>query len=115
LAPNAILPVASGQYVYVADGTGLTANGNVSWFPISAAGTTYSIASGGNIVSGIQPNGLAEDIDHNFVLAVSTGGSTTSGNPDLEAYTLGTGTLTSAITSNTGTDPVGAFAVAALP
>jgi hypothetical protein len=115
LAPNAILPIASGQYVYVANGVGPTANGNVTWFPISTAGTTYSIASGNNIVSGIQPIGLAEDIDHNFVLAVATGGSTSSGNPDLEAYTLGTGTLTAAITSNTGTDPVGAVAVAALP
>jgi sugar lactone lactonase YvrE len=115
LAPNAILPVASGQYVYIANGTGLTANGNVAWFPISTAGTTYSIASGNNIASGIQPIGLAEDIDHNFVLAVATGGSTSSGNPDLEAYTLGTGTLTAAITSSTGTDPVGAVAVAALP
>jgi hypothetical protein len=49
------------------------------------------------------------------VLAVATGGSTTSGDPDLEAYTMSAGALTSAIQSKTGTDPVGAVAVAALP
>jgi hypothetical protein len=50
-------------------------------------------------------------------LAVSTGGSTMSGNPDLEAYVISTssGALTSAIQSATGTDAVGAVAVAALP
>jgi len=49
------------------------------------------------------------------VLAVSTGGSTTSGNPDLDAYTISSGALTLAVKSVTGTDPVGAVAVAAVP
>jgi 6-phosphogluconolactonase len=115
LSPNAILPVASGEYVYVANGAGNTGAGNVAWFPITASGTTYSIASGSSIASGIQPMGLAEDSDDNFVLAVSSGGSTSSGDPDLDAYTMSSGALTSALTSTTGTDPVGAIAVAALP
>jgi 6-phosphogluconolactonase (cycloisomerase 2 family) len=115
LAPNAILPIASGQYVYVANGQGNTGSGNIAWFPISASGTTYTVAAGSNIAGGIQPIGLAEDSDGNFVLAVSTGGSTSSGAPDLEAYTMSSGTLTAAITSKTGTDPVGAIAIAALP
>ena len=115
LAPNAILPLASGQYVYVANGQGNTGSGNIAWFPISASGTTYSIAAGSTISAGIQPMGLAEDSDDNFVLAVSTGGSTSSGDPDLEAFTMSSGTLTAAITSATGTDPVGAVAIAALP
>jgi hypothetical protein len=115
LAPNAILPIASGEYVYVANGQGNTSAGNVAWFPISASGTTYSIAAGSNIAAGIQPMGLVEDSDDNFVLAVSSGGSTSSGNPDLDAYTMSSGALTSALTSSTGTDPVGAVAVAALP
>lgn len=114
-APNAILPIASGEYVYVANGTGNTSTGNVAWFPISVSGTTYTVAAGSNIASGIQPIGLAEDSDDNFVLVVSTGGSTSSGNPDLEAYTMSSGALTSAVTSKTGTDPVGAVAIAALP
>lgn len=115
LAPNAILPLASGSYVYVANGQGNTAAGNVAWFSISASGTTYSIASGKTIAAGIQPSGLAEDSQDNFVLAVATGGSTSSGNPDLDAYTMSSGTLTSALTSATGTDPVGAIAVTAAP
>jgi hypothetical protein len=115
LAPNAILPIASGEYVYVANGQGNTGSGNIAWFPISASGTTYTVAAGSTIASGIQPIGLAEDSDDNFVLAVSTGGSTSSGDPDLEAYTMSSGTLTAAITSATGTDPVGAIAIAALP
>ena len=94
---------------------GQTGAGNIAWFPISASGTTYTIAAGSTIAGGIQPIGLAEDSDDNFVLAVSTGGSTSSGDPDLEAYTMSSGTLTAAITSTTGTDPVGAIAIAPLP
>lgn len=115
LAPNAILPVASGEYVYVANGQGNTGSGNIAWFPISVSGTTYTIAAGSTIASGIESMGLAEDSENNFVLAVSTGGSTSSGDPDFEAYTMSSGALTAAITSTTGTDPVGAVAVAALP
>jgi hypothetical protein len=115
LAPNAILPIASGEYVYVANGQGNTGSGNIAWFPISVSGTSYTIASGSTIASGIVPMGLAEDSLDNFVLAVSNGGSTSSGDPDLEAYTMSSGALTAAITSKTGTDPVGAVAVAALP
>jgi len=114
LGPNFILPIASGEYVYVANGQGQTAAGNVAWFPITASGTTYTIAAGSSIASGIQPTGLAEDSLVNFVLAASTGGSTSSGSPDLDAYTMSTGTLTSALTSTTGTDPVGAIAIAPL-
>jgi len=115
LAPNAILPLASGSYVYVANGQGTSAAGNIAWFPLTASGSTYTIAAGSSIASGIFPAGLAEDDEDNFVLAVSTGGSTSSGNPDLEAYTMNSGALTAAVTSNTGTDPVGAVAIAALP
>ena len=115
LSPHAILPIASGEYVYVANGQGNTGSGNIAWFPISVSGTTYTIASGSTIASGIVPMGLAEDSDDNFVLAVSTGGSTSSGDPDLEAYTMSSGALTANIVSATGTDPVGAIAVATLP
>ena len=115
LSPNAILPIASGGYVYVANGQGNTGSGNVTWFPISVSGTTYTIAAGSHINAGIVPMGLAEDSDDNFVLAISNGGSTASGDPDLEAYTMSSGALTAAIVSATGTDPVGAVAVAALP
>ena len=115
LAPNAILPIATGDYVYVANGQGPTSAGNVAWFPITASGTTYTVAAGSTVTTGIQPSGLAEDSTSNFVLAVSTGGTTTSGDPDLEAYTMSSGALTAALTAATGTDPTGALAIAALP
>lgn len=115
LAPNAILPLASGLNVYVANGTGNTSAGNVAAFSVAVSGTSYAVTAGNTIAAGVQPNGLAEDSKENFVLAASTGGSTSGGNPDLEAYTMSSGALTSAITSATGTDPVGAWAVAALP
>lgn len=115
LSPHAILPIASGGYVYVANGAGNTGSGNITWFPITASGTTYTIAAGSSIAAGVAPSGLAEDSDDNFVLAVSTGGSTSSGDPDLEAFSMSSGALTANIASKTGTDPVGAVAVAALP
>jgi hypothetical protein len=114
LAPNSILPLASGDYVYVANGAGTGASGNVAEFAITSTGsstaTTYTVTAGSTIAAGIQPSGLAEDNLGNFVLAVSSGGSY-----DLEAYTMSAGTLTAALTSTTGTDPVQAVAVAALP
>lgn len=115
LSPNAILPIADGQYVYVANGRGNTATGNIAWFPLSASGTTYSIAAGSSIATGIQPLGLAEDNQDHFVLAASSGGSTSSGNPDFSGYTFSSGVLTLALSSSTGTDPVGAIGIAALP
>ncbi len=115
LAPNAVFPAASGDYVYVANGQGTSGAGNIAWFPISVSGTNYSIAAGSTIAAGIEPVSLAEDSNDSFLLAVSNGGSTTSGDPDLEAYTMSSGALTAAITTSTGIDPVGAVAVAALP
>jgi len=114
-SPSAILPEASGDYVYVANGQGDTGAGKIAWFPITASTTSYSIAAGSTTAAGIFPVGLAEDNEDHFVLAVSSGGTTSSGNPDLEAYTMSSGKLTAAITAKTGTDPVGAIAVAALP
>jgi len=114
LAPTAILPIASGSYVYVANGQG-TSTGNIQSFAITTGGTatapTYTIASAGNSVSaGTQPAGLAEDNSGTYVLAINSGGS-----PDLNAFTMSSGTLTSAVTSQTGTDPTQASAIVALP
>lgn len=114
-APNAILAESTGSYVYVANGNGLATAGNISWFTIATSGSTDAVTAGSSVASGVQPLGLAEDSQNNFVLAVSSGGSTSSGNPDLEAYTMSSGALTSVIASATGTDPVGASAIAAVP
>jgi hypothetical protein len=114
LAPSSILPISGGDYVYVGNGQGTTSAGNIAGFSVTSTGTStapaYTIATGSTIAAGTQPSGLAEDSEGNFVLAVASGG-----NPDLEAYTMSSGTLTSALTSTTGTDPVQAVAVAAAP
>jgi 6-phosphogluconolactonase len=115
LAPHAILPEATGSYLYVASGQGATSDGVLQGFNIttniSGSVTTYTLSSISTVSTGIQPAGLAEDSLGNFVLAVSSGGSY-----DFEAYIFDTTTLCkldSTITSTTGTDPTGAVAVAA--
>jgi hypothetical protein len=50
------------------------------------------------------------DSTGNYLMAVDSAGS-----PDLDAYTMSSGTLTSALTGTTGTDPVQAVAIAAAP
>jgi hypothetical protein len=115
-APNAILPLAN--YVYVANGEGASSFGNIAWFPVSTSGTTVSLSTGSSITSdvGIQPMGLAEDSTGTYILAVSAGdGGSSGGDPDLGSFTMSSGTLTFFKSGNTGTDPVGAVAVAALP
>lgn len=115
LAPHAILPDASGSYVYVASWTGETTDGVLQGFNIasntSGSTTTYTLSSISTVSTGLEPSGLAEDSLGNFVLAVSSGGSY-----DLQAYIFDTttaGKLDDSINSTTGTDPTGAVAVAA--
>jgi DNA-binding beta-propeller fold protein YncE len=115
LAPHAILPDSSGSYLYVASGQGTTSDGVLQGFNIttntSGSSTTYTLSTISTVSTGIQPAGLAEDSLGNFVLAVSSGGSS-----DLIAYIFDTttnGKLDSSIASTTGTDPTGAVAVAA--
>jgi 6-phosphogluconolactonase (cycloisomerase 2 family) len=110
-APNAILPIASGDYVYVGNGTGVSSAGNITGFSITESSSTFTVALGSTVAAGIQPHGLAEDSQGNFVLAVSEGGSY-----DLQAYIFDTttaGQLDLSIKSTTGTDPTQAVAVAA--
>jgi 6-phosphogluconolactonase len=112
LAPSAILPLVSGDYVYVGNGQG-TAAGNISGFSITSSSGTTSVASASTVSAGVEPAGLAEDSDSNFLLAVSVGGGS-----DLECYIFDTttaGKLDDAINSTTGTDPTDAVAVAAAP
>jgi len=114
LTPTSILPIASGGYVYVANSTvSNSTTGNVSGFLVSSSGTTNSVTPLSTTVSaGVNPASLAEDSTSAVVLLVNSGGT-----PDLEAYAFDAttpGKLDSALTSSTGTDPVGASAIAAL-
>ena len=106
--PSAILPSADGNYVYAANRSVKNSTAaNIAEFSV----TSTSLTSIGTAAAGPQGRiGLAEDSMRHFVLAVDF-----AGNPDLDAYTMSSGALTSAIQSSTGTDPVGAVAIAALP
>jgi hypothetical protein len=110
--PTAIFPQTG--YVYVANNAGSTANGNIASFSLTNSGTSsapvYTFASLGTLSAGIDPVGMAVDSTGDFLLALSEGG-----NPDLEAYTMSSGLLTSVLTVSTGTDPVQAIAIAAAP
>jgi 6-phosphogluconolactonase (cycloisomerase 2 family) len=115
LAPVSILPTASGANVYVANSTGSsTIAGNIAAFAVTVAGSAYSLtALTGQVATGISPSGLAQDSTGSVVLLVNSGGS-----PDLDVYTFDTaspGMLDSTFTFATGTDPVGALAIAAAP
>ncbi len=105
LAPNAILPTSSG-YVYVANGQGTGTAGNISSFAVTSSGSTYSIAAGSTITTGVgtQPYALAEDSSSTFVIAINS-----LGNPYLSWYTFDSttpGKLDAQSTANTGSSPV---------
>lgn len=115
-APYAIVPTSygasAGKFVYVANRTvsGIS-TGNIAGFQVSTTGTSSTLLSLGTVAStGVNPVGLTQDSAGSYILVVNFGGS-----PDLGAYTIGSGTLTSAFTSSTGTDPVQATAIAAAP
>jgi 6-phosphogluconolactonase (cycloisomerase 2 family) len=106
--PSAILPTADGNYVYVANqSVSGSSDGNIVGFSVS----TTSLTSTGSAAAGPTGRmGLAEDSTGSFILAVDF-----AGNPDLEAYSMSAGMLTSVLSDPTGTDPVGAVGVAAVP
>lgn len=115
LGPYSILPLSAGTYVYVANRTvSGSGNGNIAGFSVTTSGTTVGLtALSTTATTGASPQSMAAESKGNYLLAVDFGG-----NPDLEAYTFDTttpGKLNSGITGATGTDPVEASAVAALP
>jgi len=89
-----------------------SSTGVIAGFTVAASGSTYSLtALGSTFTAGTNLVALAEDSTDQYVLAVDIGGSF-----DLMGYTIdsSTGTLTSVISSATGSDPVQASAIAAL-
>lgn len=122
LTPVSILPDASGAYVYVANSTvsngttgdSISTTGNVSGFTFASSVSPYSLTALSSIAStGTTPAALTEDSTRTVVLLVNSGGS-----PDLDVYTFDAttaGMLDSALTASTGTDPVGATAIAPIP
>jgi 6-phosphogluconolactonase (cycloisomerase 2 family) len=115
LTPVSILPIASGAYVYVANSSvSSSTSGSITGFAVSVNGSAISMTQlNGNASVGVAPSGMAEDSSGSVVLLVNSGGS-----PDLDVYTFDAttpGILDSAFSFATGTDPVGARAVAAAP
>jgi hypothetical protein len=111
LAPNFILPITSGEYVYVADGTGSTTAGNVTGFSITSNGATtpaYTVATDTATAAGIQPIGMAEDSTGTFVFVVGSLGSPYFDSYTFDATTLGQ--LDSQIVSTTSSGSIGIVA-----
>ena len=113
LAPYSILPFSSGNYVYVVSRqTASGTTGVIAGFSISTTNNVVGLtALGSTFNAGTNPQMLAEDSTGQFVFAVNFGG-----NPDLLGYTInGTnaGYLDKVVSSQTGTDPVQASAIAA--
>jgi 6-phosphogluconolactonase (cycloisomerase 2 family) len=118
ITPSAILADHSGYYVYVTNRTvsGQT-DGNITGF-----GTTVSTTAGvtsetlkelanSPYSAGTTTNAIVEDNTYSFVIALNFGGG-----KDMDIYTFNTtnaGNLDQSISSATGTDPTGAYAVAA--
>lgn len=116
LAPNYILPEATGSYVYVANGQaggqGSTA-GAVNGFTVTASTAStpvYTIAADTSTTAGQQPLGLAEDSTGTFVFEVGSAGS-----PYFDAYTFDTTVLGQLDSQLTATSASSSIAVVAAP
>ena len=113
LAPNFVLPDASGDYVYVANGAGASTAGNITGFTITAstaATPTYTIATDNATAAGIQPLWLAEDSTSTFVFEVGSLGS-----PYFDSFTFDTTTLGQLDSQVTSTTAAGSIAIVAAP
>ena len=113
LAPYSILPISTGDYVYVANRQASgNSSGVITGFSIAESNSVFALtALGSTFSAGTHPVALAEDNTDTFVFVVNNGGS-----PDLDGYTFDTtnvGYLDPVISSSTGTDPVEASAIAA--
>jgi 6-phosphogluconolactonase (cycloisomerase 2 family) len=113
LAPYAILPKSTGDYVYAVNRqTSASQTGVIAGFSITTDGTNYSLTPlGATFNSGTNPQEAVQDSTGAYVFAVNL-----NGNPDLSGYTFSTtnpGYLVSAISSATGTSPTLASAIAA--
>jgi hypothetical protein len=113
LAPNAILPAATGSHVYVANGQGTSSAGNISGFTVSSSGTTsvkYTLAKDTSTSAGVQPLALAEDSTSTFVFEVGSLGS-----PYFDSFTFDTTTAGKLDTQITSTTAAAYTAISAAP
>jgi hypothetical protein len=114
LSPYSIVPVSTGSYVYVANRVVSGGTGSIAGFSITgSSSSTYTLtALGKTFTAGTYPEEMVEDSTDQFIFVVNYGGSY-----DLMGYTFDSanaGYLDSAVSSSTGSDPVGASAIAAI-
>ncbi len=114
LAPYSILPISTGNYVYVANRqTSSGSTGVIGGFAVVAGSSAVALkALGSSFNAGTHTVSLTEDNTGNFVFAANY-----DGNPDLTGYVFdptNAGYLDSVISTSTGTDPVQASTVVAL-
>ena len=92
-------------------------SGNISGYPVVSSGGVYSLGTLINTIgAGVGTAGLAEDNTKTYLLAVNSSNSNSS--PDLSTYTYDattSGKLNAGATAATGTDPVQATAIVAVP
>jgi len=110
LSPLFVLPLSSGDYVYVANGTGEGKAGNIAAFAVTSSGSTYSLTAGPTISAGSQPLGLAEDSTSTFLFEVGSAGS-----PYFDSFTFDTTTAGQLDTQITSTTSSGSIAIVAQP
>jgi 6-phosphogluconolactonase (cycloisomerase 2 family) len=103
--PYAILPAASGSYVYAASWQSGGA-GEITGYAVTTSALTALSAT---VATGTEPVGLAEDSNDSYVLAVSTSGT------EFDAYTFDSTTTGQLDSSLTGTTASGPVAVVAAP
>jgi hypothetical protein len=111
-SPSAIL--ATADHVYIANSSVSNGSGgSITGFSVNSTTGTFSLAVISTIAAGTSTVGIAEESTGTYVLAVNSGGS-----PDLSMYLFDVttpGKLDAAGTASTGTDPVQAVAIVALP
>jgi 6-phosphogluconolactonase (cycloisomerase 2 family) len=105
LNPTFILPVATPDYVYVADG-----GGTITGFAVTGSSPTYTLTTGNTVTSGAQPAGMALDSTGAFVFEVGS-----SGSPYFDAYTFDSGTTGLLDSQVTSTAAATSIAIVAVP
>jgi hypothetical protein len=103
LAPNFILPVATPDYVYVADGAG-----SITGFSVTGGRSSYTLATGSTVTAGDKVSGMALDSTGSYVFEVGW-----SGSPYFDAYTFDANTAGQLDSQATSTTPANSIAIVA--
>jgi 6-phosphogluconolactonase (cycloisomerase 2 family) len=113
MGPSSVALDPTGSYLYVSNRTDNT----ISGFSVSSTSGVLTALSGSPFATGKYPSALTFDKSKNYLVVVNAGGaSSLSGSADVMLYSLDAtnlGQLDLITGATTGSDPTGAFAVAA--